>query len=414
MKSRSLLTNSSLGLLALLAMPVQTVAQEQLDAHHPAHYSVKDLGTLGGTYSFGYQINEAGWVAGGSATATQTGGLYQTAFLWYGDGPLVNLGTLDGPEKCPSCNSEADGPNRFGETVVGSEVSALDPNGEDFCDYGTHRQCLGAIWKNGKLRALPNLPAGHNANALNLNDKGQVVGFAETDITDLTCSTGTPFQVRRFEVVIWEPNGEIRKLRPLAGDTVAFATGINEKGQVVGTSGLCSAVGLPPLYANGPHAVLWENDGTPIDLGSLGGPTTNAGTSINNRGEVVGGSQSAKDGNLHTFFWTRDTGMQDIGTLPGAVVTIAGCCNTLNNSGQVVGASIDGTTFNSTAFFWEKGVIYDLNTLISKSSPWYLQSADGINDAGQITGWGLIDGNVHAFVATPCDRDRRDRDCGRD
>jgi hypothetical protein len=36
------------------------------------------------------------------------------------------------------------------------------------------------------------------------------------------------------------------------------------------------------------------------------------------------------------------------------------------------------------------------------SSPWTLQSAAGINASGPIAGQGLINGEVHAFIAMPC------------
>ena len=45
-----------------------------------------------------------------------------------------------------------------------------------------------------------------------------------------------------------------------------------------------------------------------------------------------------------------------------------------------------------------------LNTLIPAGSPWYLQNACALNDAGQIAGQGLINGEVHAFLATPIHR----------
>ena len=45
------------------------------------------------------------------------------------------------------------------------------------------------------------------------------------------------------------------------------------------------------------------------------------------------------------------------------------------------------------------------NTLIPKGSPWYLQQAESINEDGQIVGYGTIGGNIHAFLATPCDED---------
>jgi hypothetical protein len=45
--------------------------------------------------------------------------------------------------------------------------------------------------------------------------------------------------------------------------------------------------------------------------------------------------------------------------------------------------------------------MYDLNALIPAGSPWYLQATSSINDAGEIAGQGLINGEVHAFLATP-------------
>jgi probable HAF family extracellular repeat protein len=357
-------------------------------------YTITDLGTLGGTYSYGYGINNAGWVSGGAATVSQTGGVAQTAFLWHG-GHMTNLGTLGGP------NSEAGGPNWFGESPIISETSMTDPNGEDFCGFGTHLQCLGAIWENGTMTALPTLPGGNNGQAYWVNIEGQVTGFAENGTRDSTCASVTPSQVLRFEAVIWGPKGEIRELRPLKGDTVGFAFGINDNGQAAGTSGLCSNTSLPPVNPAGPHAVLWESDGSATDLGSLGGTMTNVATSVNNRGEVVGAAQSSIDGNIHAFLWTRETGMQDLGAFPGAVVTLAPCCHTINDRGEVVGLSIDGTTFSSRALVWQDKMPVDLNTLIPADSGWYLQSALSINDAGKIVGYGTINGNVHAFLAIP-------------
>jgi probable HAF family extracellular repeat protein len=392
-------------LCVFLAVPLADIAQKgqtQGTVHFP-HYAVTDLGVLGaGNNAAALDMNAVGWVAGSS---NLTAGGPQHAFVWYGHGPLKDLGTLGGAA-CPQCNSAADGPNLLGSTAIGSEVATPDPNGEDFCEYGTHMECRGVVSIGGKLIALRNLPGGHNANAFGINDLGELVGFAENGVGDATCAATTPSQIHRFEAVRWQPNGTVEELSPLAkkGDTVAFAMGINDLGEAVGSSGTCATQGLPPYYVTGLHAVLWETDGSPVYLGTLGDTAhtaSNNASSINNLGQVVGTSQFT-DGTVHSFFWSREMGMQGLDPFPGAFATIAGCCRTINNLGDVVGFAIDGTGFH--AVLWVNRKIKDLNTLIPTGSPLYLLSADSINDAGEIAGQACVLPDcteLHAFLAKP-------------
>jgi probable HAF family extracellular repeat protein len=405
MKSRQPLIQSFVALSALLAMTQTATAQGASQQHGKnfRQYTVRDLGVLGsGTNSTGFDMNYAGWVAGSSNLVS---GGPQHAFLWFGGGSLQDLGTLGG-ESCPQCNSAADGPSANGEAAIGSETSTVDPNGEDFCGYGTHLQCLGAVWRYGKLKVLPNLPGGHNANAFGINDLGQLVGFAESNVADPTCANATAFQTHRFQAVIWEKGGDIHVLEPLKhmGDTVGFAFGINSRGQVVGSSGTCGTQGLPPVNVTGLHAVIWERDGSPTYLGTLGDAANtmyNAASAINDQGDAVGTSQFT-DGTVHSFLWKRVIGMRDLGTLPGAFATIVGCCDTVNNQDDVVGFSID--TFGITPFLWHDGAIVDLNSLMPANSSLYLLSASSINEAGEITGQACVlpaCSELHAFRATP-------------
>ncbi len=366
------------------------------------HYTVTDLGTLGGTYSYAFGVSDRGDVSGAAATVAQTDGISGTGFLWH-NGKLTNVGTLGGAG-CPDCSSSAGGPNIYNDSPVFSETAEFDPNGEDFCGFGTHRQCLGAIWKNGQLRTLAKLSGGNNAQALWENDLGQTVGVAESGIFDSTCAQMTPNQKMRFEPVIWEANGKIRKLSPLAGDTVGYAFGINNKGQAVGVSGLCANTILPPISpgVGAPHAVLWQSNGTPVHIGSLGGGQFTIPGAINDNGEIAGASL-AQDGTVHPFLWTKAEGIQDLGGFAGAIVTGIPCCHTINNSGDAVGLTVDGTTFNMRAFLWHGNVKTDLNTLIPSKLGWSLQFASSISNAGQITGYGLINGEVHGFLLTPSD-----------
>jgi probable HAF family extracellular repeat protein len=269
------------------------------------------------------------------------------------------------------------------------------------------------------MSALAPLNGGHNGQAYWINDEGQVVGFAENGTADSTCATATPSQQLRFEAVIWGQDGKARELSPLSGDTVGYALGMNDLGQAIGVSGLCGNTRVPPVTpgSNAPHAILWEKDGSPTNLGSLGGGGFNVPAGINNRGEVAGASL-AKDGTVHPFLWTKETGMQDLGAFPGAVVTGIPCCGTLNDRGEAVGLTAD-SNFNLRAWLWRDHTKTDLNLLIPKDSPLYLMTGSSINDLGQIAGQAIVKSScpaqsppawqvkqlacteIHAFLATP-------------
>jgi probable HAF family extracellular repeat protein len=374
-------------LLAALA-----VAQSQ------PRYTVIDL-DASDPFSSGAGINNAGSVGG---SANLPGYTVQRAILW-SHGRSKNLGSLGGPDS----NSNGSVPNGRDEMAVLSETSLPDPFGEDFCYFGTHQMCRGAIWKDGALRKLSNLPGGNNSQATVMNNRSQVAGTAETNQRDGSCASLSPGQVFRFEAVVWQANGQIQQLRPPGSDTVGFTLGMNDLGQVVGSSGICANTSLAPLL-HGPHAVLWEN-GTPRDLGSLSpGSMFNVAVTLNNRGEVVGGSKLAS-GDLHTFLWTRATGMHDLGVIDTDLGSAPGTAG-INNSGQVVGVScindagcnFFNPNFMGRAYLWQDGKMMDLNSLVVGGAPLYLASASGINDAGEIVGLAVDpSGTPHAFLAMP-------------
>ena len=374
-----------------LALSLCAAAQAQ---NATARYLVHDLGALpGGGFSLPGTLNDAGVVAGFSVASD---GL-QHPVLWVG-GQIFDL-NHSGDH---GLNTEAFGINSIGRVSIQTETSAYDPNGEDFCLYGTNRECVAAVWQGGRFISLPTL-GGNNGTVGNVNSFGQIAGVTETAVSDPSCAFKLPNQKLLFRAVIWGPDlRSVKPLRLLGTDTVSVALWVNDKGQAVGASGKCSDTQPPPV-AYGSHAVLWESDGTPVDLGNLGSAAGNAGIGINNLGEVVGASQLRDDSTLSNgtvgFLWTRQHGMKNLGTLPGDVASAA---LAINDAGEIVGVSTDPAGDNRAAY-WHNGRLVDLNTQVAAGSNLYLLFAAAINNRGEITGWGVdtSTGEIHAYLAVP-------------
>jgi probable HAF family extracellular repeat protein len=362
---------SVITLLAAFVLPGRSAAQR---------YAVTELPGLGGSMSLPESINNRSWVSGGS---NLSGDQNSHASLWVA-GHVTDLGTLGGP------NSGIGSPihNEFDELVGQSDTSEIDPLGEDFC--GDPYICRGFVWRDGRMTSLPTL-GGNNSLGVSANNRGEAVGFAETTVEDPNC---VPPQVLDLEAVIWGPRpNEIRTLPPLPGDAISAALAINDFGQVAGCSGHCGGV----VFQTCNHAVLWQN-GSVINLGSLGGAFNNVALDMNEIGEVAGISDLAADTTTHGFFW-KDGHMIDLGTLPGDNLSLA---FGTNNRAQVVGQSCDPSG-NCRAFLWQNGVMTDLNTLIPPGSSLYLIIAISINDRGEIVGQAFDQntGNLPGYLATP-------------
>jgi probable HAF family extracellular repeat protein len=207
-----------------------------------------------------------------------------------------------------------------------------------------------------------------------------------------------------------------------------FASRVSNTGQIVGQSDSSPYSG---------HATSWKN-GVATDLEWLGGAAgldyfSSSANGVNDLGQIVGWSTTALVSDdacwsfgpgditgcpMHAVLWTASGEILDLGTLPGDIFSSA---SNINFFGQVIGSSgntlvfqeVEGTAgsgfFGDSPigvvghpFIWsESRGMQDLNTLISASSGWALNSATGINIWGQIVGLGTRNGKTHGYLLTP-------------
>jgi probable HAF family extracellular repeat protein len=180
----------------------------------------------------------------------------------------------------------------------------------------------------------------------------------------------------------------------IPGTSYSYATGINDSGEVVGTSVFVLTVGVP---SNNNSAAFLYSGGQMIDLGHLGGSSIGEDSQakgINSYGQVVGESHTPHG--TYAFLWTPTTPhgttgtMIDLGSLEGTYFAgDASNAYAINSMGQIVGETATSTGAGH-AFLWTPttpngttGTMIDLNTLIGLKD-FTLYSATGINDQGQI------------------------------
>jgi len=339
------------------------------------------LGTLGGTFSQAFGVNDNGWVAG---FATTGGDISVRAFLWR-RGVMTDLGTLGGSDPLPY--SVAGSINNRGEIVGFSETSIADPLGENFC--GDFLVCLPVVWRRGEITTLPTL-GGNNGVANGINNRGQVIAHTETARLDPTCD---PPQVLNYQPVIWE-KGYVHKLPTIPGDPDGFVNTINDKGQAGGDTVACNlSSGHPVLWQNGKATAITGLE--PVD--------------INNRGEATGTGGDA-NGVMHAALWKNGL-VTILETLPDAAESHG---NSINDKGQVTGQSCSANGWpDCTVFVWQNGIVRDLNALATPDSSLFALDTGKMNARGQIVGFAVTDaGEGHAFLATPCDQENEeDKGC---
>jgi probable HAF family extracellular repeat protein len=293
-----------------------------------------DLGTLGGKNSWTNYggINDRGEAVGLAETSVPDPdgedmcafGTHLTCrpFLWR-DGHMTALPTLGGN------NGQASAINNRGQIVGISETTVPDPG----CPASKPGKTISPVlWERGEARPLPTLVGDQDGFVQGINDRGQAVGSSgncnnislhavlwENDTAIPLKDLGQPGNAAyamndHGQIVgyvssadgstivasIWQ-NGGVTTIPILPGDGAAFATGINNRGQVVGST--FNSIGWS-------HGFL-SQDGVLTDLNSTISGDSNlfiiAASNINERGQISGMATVVTGpdaGNIHAILLT--------------------------------------------------------------------------------------------------------------
>ena len=319
-------------------------------------YELIDLGTLDGNNSKGFDVNDYGVVTG--TAYTYDGGFAVHAFL-YENGSMVDLGTPLNSE-----DSYGYGINNSGQ-VAGMAVININ----DYMQFVHAFLYEGNTWIDLGLTSNSTDSYGRD-----INDLGQATGYVMIMDPDPWAMPTHAFLYDGSELI------DIGTL----GGSKSAGNGINNYGQITGESFI--------IGDSAKHAFIFEGNSM-RDIGTLGG-SDSSGNDINDLGHVTGWSDTTGDGAIHAFIY-NGTRMRDLGTLGGMNSYGYG----INNNGSVVGSSqlADG---DSAAFLYENNAMFNLCVLTNCLDKGWdtLTTATAINDRGDITGYGDINGETHAFL----------------
>lgn len=334
-------------------------------------YTIADLGTLGGTESFAYAINDRGEIVGSSRLSGNT----STHGFLFGRGTLTDLSPLNSGQV---------------QTVGPTDINNHGRIASGLMQEGIYSAAIYDS-RTGQITSLGSLGGvafgSFNGTATSINDFGDVVGYSYLDD-------------QNRHAFLYQ-DGLLRDLGSLGGYSAALS--INNDGDVAGFSSE-SVTGWA-------HAFIYR-DGVMIEINPFGDSHNESiARALNNKGELVG---YGINGQYTNGFIYADGAITTIGTLPGGQNSLA---YSINDRSQIVGVAdspyddfcddfatqlnIPCVKYSYQGFLYQDGEMTDLRSLIAADSGWDALWAFDINKRGQITGYGLRAGGFRAFVMTP-------------
>jgi probable HAF family extracellular repeat protein len=344
------------------------------------------------------------------------------------------LGRID-----PDARTGATQPNAVNSSA---QVVGATPAGDPSYRY----RITAFLWQNGIMTDIGTMTGSRQVSIANdINDAGQVVGFADT-------------LPSYYSHAIWWHDGTYTDLHPILmqsglfsdlgtpEDTLSYAIKINNSGQILGYVQTLHNVNRGFIYANGTvtvillpgdsplccppqftglnnsgqvagyfalnggsiaHTFVWDT-GTTSVLSQLEGWPTSNGADINDGGQIVGRLYNGVNPD-HSFLF-EDGAMKDLGSDFSV--------NRIGNTGVILGSSPVFSSysgvFETRAHFYSAGVKHDLNDHVEQNfatdfyplGPLFLDSCRDINDQGQMIctaqpRWWFFPKTPRAYLLTP-------------
>jgi probable HAF family extracellular repeat protein len=299
-----------------------------------------DLGTLGGPNSvvtWSVKAN-SGIVAGIAQTTTpdplgeawSSAAFYSPAtatgfitlgFVW-SNGQMQGLPTLGGN------NGFATGANSWGQVVGWAETTCHDPS----CTPPQVLQFLPVVWDtkhNNKVSDLPLFAGDTSGAATGINEQGQIVGISGS------CDQAVGRYTAKH-AVLWDKKGRVTDLGNLGAELWNTPTNINQRGDVVGFAGTAA----DDVDGNFLEAFIWTKETGIQPLGFLPGDVHSEAYGINEKRQVVGLSCNA-GGSCRAFIWENGV-MRDLNDLkPANYTALLEQARDINEAGEIAGRSLD-------------------------------------------------------------------------
>lgn len=241
------------------------------------------------------------------------------------------------------------------------------------------------IWKGGKgLQVLEPAPGDDHSVAVDINNRGEVAGVSGPYPSEAGVGERS---------VIWDRHSRVTVIPHFPGSTSGRPYAINNAGQVIGGTDAPSGV----------LGYIWDRKSGLRMIEGLPGDESSSPSAINDHGEVVG-TGSFYGGGQHAIFWSDETGVVDLGDLPGGPELSH--AYDINNHRQIVG-NASGQNGGEAVIWDSEGQMHNLNELLVRDEPddQYLHMLYGwiITDAGWITasGFDTRDRQRRTFLLTP-------------